>query len=663
MANYTQGDRDIRVETTLGPDVLLLEGFSGEEAVSTPYQYSLDMVSTNASIAATDVLGKPFTIHIRVPTGRDRSEERFIHGRVRRFVQLGKVRDLTAYRAEVVPWLWFLSLSANCRIFQGKSTLEIIEQVFKDAGYRDFEVKCGRSYDKREYCVQYRETDLNFVSRLLEEDGIFYYFTHAKDKHMLVLADDQTQAAACPGQATARLARPGWAQETDVVSSFQMESAVYVGGVVVRDYDYLQPTVQLESSVNGKGTGVIYDYPGSNAELGGAGNAPQILERNARLVLEEHEAGQLVARGTSTCRAFLSGHKFELQEHYRSNLNQAYRLLSVKHAARAATFESDSDEPLQYHNTFVAIPQSVKFRPPRTAPKPLVYGSQTALVVGKAGEDLWVDKHGRVKVQFYWDRQGKKDENSSCWVRVSTAWAGKAWGGIQLPRIGQEVIVDFLEGDPDRPIITGRVYNADQAPPYGLPANQTQSGVKSRSSKGGGTDNFNELRFEDKKGSEQIFVHAEKDLVTEAENNETRTVGNDRTTTIENKDSRTVKKGDDIAIVEKGKQTVTIQMGDQEVTLKQGNQKVVISMGNQETKVDMGNVTTKASLGKVAFEAMQGIELKVGQSSIKVDQTGVTIKGMMVKVEGQVQTEVKGLMTTVNADAMLTVKGGITMIN
>ena len=438
MANYTQGDRDIRVETTLGPDVLLLEGFSGEEAVSTPYQYALDMVSTNASIAATDVLGKPFTIHIRVPTGRDRSEERFIHGRVCRFVQLGKVRDLTAYRAEVVPWLWFLSLSANCRIFQGKSTLEIIEQVFKDAGYRDFEVKCGRSYDKREYCVQYRETDLNFVSRLLEEDGIFYYFTHAKDKHMLVLADDQTQAAACPGQATARLARPGWAQETDVVSSFQMESAVYVGGVVVRDYDYLQPTVQLESSVNGKGTGVIYDYPGSNAELGGAGNAPQILERNARLVLEEHEAGQLVARGTSTCRAFLSGHKFELQEHYRSNLNQAYRLLSVKHAARAATFESDSDEPLQYHNTFVAIPQSVKFRPPRTAPKPLVYGSQTALVVGKAGEDIWVDKHGRVKVQFYWDRQGKKDENSSCWVRVSTAWAGKRGGSFSSRASGRK---------------------------------------------------------------------------------------------------------------------------------------------------------------------------------------------------------------------------------
>ena len=283
-----------------------------------------------------------------------------------------------------------------------------------------------------------------------------------------------------------------------------------------------------------------------------------------------------------------------------------------------------------------------------------MYGSQTAVVVGQSGEEIWTDSQGRVKVQFYWDRNGKKNDDSSCWVRVATSWAGKNWGFIQIPRIGQEVIVDFLEGDPDRPIITGRVYNADQTPPYTLPANQTQSGVKSRSSKSGGSDNFNEIRLEDKKGSEQIFIHAEKDLKTEVENDETRQVDHDRTTTVKNNDALTVKQGN---------QTVVLEMGNQEVTLKQGNQQITLKMGNQATTLDMGNLTAKASLGKIAYEAMQGIELKVGQNTVKIDQAGVTIKGLNVSVEGQIQTEVKGVMTNVKGDGMLVMKGGITMIN
>jgi len=285
-----------------------------------------------------------------------------------------------------------------------------------------------------------------------------------------------------------------------------------------------------------------------------------------------------------------------------------------------------------------------------------------------------------VKVQFHWDRKGRKDENSSCWVRVATTWAGKGWGAIQLPRIGQEVIVDFLEGDPDMPIITGRVYNAEQMPPYALPGSQTQSGVLSRSSKSGGAENANEFRFEDKKGSEQVFLHAEKDLKVEVENDETRDVLHDRITTVKNDDTRTVKEGNDTLTVEKGKQAISVKSGDRTVevkgnqthTVQQGNEKVEIKMGNRTVElgqgndsltVKMGNRTVKVSLGKINEEAMQAIELKVGQSSIKVDQAGVTIKGMTVKVEGQVQTEVKGVMTTIKGDGMLTVKGGITMIN
>jgi len=349
----------------------------------------------------------------------------------------------------------------------------------------------------------------------------------------------------------------------------------------------------------------------------------------------------------------VSGGRFDLKEHFRAALNQTYTLVRVQHAGSTGGYETGGGS-LEYHNSFTAVPYSVPFRPPHTSKRPTVAGSQTALVVGKSGEEIWTDKHGRVKVQFYWDRDGKKDENSSCWVRVAGTWAGKNWGFVQIPRIGQEVIIDFIEGDPDRPIITGRVYNADQTPPYALPANQTQSGVKSRSSKGGGTDNFNEIRFEDKKGSEEIVVHAEKDLKVEVENDETLKVDHDRTSTVKNNDTREVTQGNDALTIKQGNQTVVLEMGNQQLTLKQGNQEVTLSMGNQVTKLD---------LGKISHEAMQGIELKVGQSTIKIDQTGVNIKGLNVSIEGQVQTEVKGVMTNIKGDGMLVVKGGITMIN
>ncbi len=305
----------------------------------------------------------------------------------------------------------------------------------------------------------------------------------------------------------------------------------------------------------------------------------------------------------------------------------------------------DQSGGVDYSNKFRAIPFSTPYRPPVTAGKAVVPGPQTAVVVGPAGEEIYTDKYGRVKVQFHWDRVGTKNENSSCWVRVSQNWAGKTWGGMHIPRIGQEVIVEFLEGDPDRPIITGRVYNADQTVPYSLPDNQTQSGLKSRSSKGGSGDNYNEIRIEDKKGSELILVHAEKDLTTEVEHDENRTVGHDRITSIKNNETKTV------------------EQGHETITIKQGNQSTTLEMGNQSTELKMGNQSTKVDLGQISTEAMQSIELKVGQSSIRIDQMGVTIKGMMIKIEGQIQVEVKGLMTQVNGDAMLKMQGGITMIN
>jgi type VI secretion system secreted protein VgrG len=664
MATFSQDDRPFRVDTTLGKDKLLLQGFSGDEGVSIPFSYTLDLLSDDAAIDAEKLLRTAVTLTLVLADGG----ERVLHGLINRFSQSGQTQggELTAYRAQVVPWLWFLSLSSSCKIFQNLTALEIVEKVFRARGFSDFEIKCVKTHPKREYCVQYRETDLNFVSRLLEEEGVFYFFRHSASKHVLVLADDNSAVKPCPAESKVRMATQsgGWAQE-DVVTMLQREHVTHVGKVTLRDYDYLQPSLDLESSVSGQGKAEVYDYPGAFTTLDDG-------ERLARLQLEEREGWQLVIRGESSCRGLEAGFRFDLKEHYRADANDTYFLLHLQQSGQNSAYRARPDTPAEYRNSFVAIPHKVPFRPPHTAPKPVVQGSQTALVVGKSGEEIWVDKYGRVKVQFYWDRDGKKDENSSCWVRVASTWAGKQWGHIQIPRIGQEVIVDFLEGDPDLPIITGRVYNAEQMPPFELPANQTQSGVRSRSSKGGGTDNCNEFVMEDKKDSELITLHAEKDLFVEVENDEVHDVGHDRTTVVTNNDMRTVEEGDDSVSVQKGRQAIEVQQGDQSIELGQGNQELKIKMGNQtielgqgnqEITVKTGNRTVKVSLGKIAEEAMQGIELKVGQSSVKIDQTGVTIKGMMVSIEGQTQTDIKGLMTNVKADAKLAVQGAITMIN
>jgi type VI secretion system secreted protein VgrG len=671
MGTYSQDKRPIRVKTALGKDDLLLSRFAGTEGVSQLFSYTLDLLSENASVDPAALLRTSATVTVELP---DEGGPRYIDGMINRFTQLGQSEGLTFYRAEIVPWLWFLSLSSDCRIFQNLSVPEIVEQVFKDLEYSAFTVRCTGSYPKREYCVQYRETHLAFVSRLLEEEGIFYFFEHGDGKHTLVLADQPSAVQPCPGQGSARMATSAAVQPDDVITRLEREQAVESGKVTLRDYDPLQPSLRLEGTVSGKEKEELYDYPGDFTVLDQG-------ERYARLRLEAHEARQQVVRGAGRCRGMQSGYRFDLKDHYRREFNQAYQILHVQHQASAGDYRSWDGAPLDYQNEFVCIPHSVPYRPPLVTPRPVVGGHQTAVVVGKSGEEIWVDKHGRIKVQFHWDREGKKDENSSCWVRVSTAWAGKGWGAIHTPRIGQEVLVEFLDGDPQYPIVIGSVWNGEQTPPYGLPDNGTQSGLKSRSSKGGATDTFNEIRFEDKKDEEEIFVQAQKDLTVSVKNDEKRTVLHDRTTEIKNNDTRTVKEGDDTTTVEKGKQSVTVKQGDQAievdegdqsitikmgkqtVTLDKGDQEVTLKMGNQTTKLNTGNVTLKAALGKVTIEAMQGIELKVGQSSVKLDQKGVTIGGMMLKIDGQIQTEVKGVMTTVSGDGMLTVKGGIAMIN
>lgn len=683
MASFVHAERRMSLTTPLGPDKLLLAGVRGVEAISQLFHFELDLITQESSIAFDQLLGEKVTLEWRLG---EEDQKRYINGIVSRFVQCERAMTFTRYRMDVVPKLWLLTRKARSRIFQHLAVPDILRKVFEglDVGY-----ELVGAFKPRDYCAQYRETDFQFVSRLMEEEGIFYFFQHEENNHKLVVADSPQSHPDLAPETVIYEELTGGTREEDRIWHWEKTQQLRSGKYALWDHCFELPGKNLEATkatlesvqlgrtthkLNVANSALeLYDYPGGYAQRFDGGGVQDIFSDNQRTVdirMQAETAPGLTITGSSGCRAFAGGSKFTLDRHFSDG--GKFVLTSVEHNCRQPIGAArEQPEAFSYENRFTAIPFGIPFRPPRVTPQPVVRGTQTATVVGPAGEEIYTDKYSRVKVQFHWDREGAKDADSSCWVRVATLWAGKQWGAVHIPRIGQEVVVDFLEGDPDQPIIVGSVYNSEQMPPYALPDNKTQSGIKSRSSKSGGPDNFNEIRLEDKKGEEQIFVHAEKDMLTEVENDETRTVGHDRTTTIKNhetkevtegNESTTIKKGDRTLEVTMGKQAHTIQ-GDTTLQVKQGNQSTTIDMGNKSTTIKMGNMTTKLNLGKSEEEAMQSIELKVGQSSIKLDQMGVTIKGMMIKVEGQIQVQIKGMMTQVNGDAMLTCKGGITMIN
>jgi type VI secretion system secreted protein VgrG len=583
---------------------------------------------------------------------------------------------LFRYRAEVVPWLWLLTQSADCKVFQDKTIPEIIEEIFKEWQGKfpelvKYENKLSGSYKKLDYCIQYRETDSNFISRLAEEEGIFFFFKHEEGKHTLVLGDDASAYPECPNLPKARyLPESGMGEWEDGIVTWDHERLLVPGKYAMTDYHFMmsnksfRPTANAKVKVGNNSNLEVFDV-GEYAHRINKPDDPRLQdmeslgEQTAKWRMEQEEAGHLKIRGESTCRAFTTGAAFSLLGAGESQkkvpgTQGSYVLTSVSHAIRQfPPYLTGQGVGQPYVNTFTCVPKESPYRPVRSTPRPVVQGLQTAVVTGLKGEEIDCDKYGRVKVQFHWDRLGEKDEKSSCWVRVGTAWAGKQWGMIHIPRIGQEVIVAFLEGDPDQPIIVGSVFNYDNMPPFKLPDNKTQSGIKTRSSPGGGEEHFNEICFEDKKGKELLYVRAEKDLTKAVENDETIWVGNDRFAEVDNNEELTV---------DKGNRTITLKQGNDKHQMKMGNREVILDMGNDTLTIKMGNQTTKLDLGKSETEAMQSIELKVGQSSIKVDQTGVTIKGMMITVEGTMQTQVKGMMTDLNGSAMLKVGGGLTMI-
>ncbi|MEO8629196.1 MAG: type VI secretion system tip protein TssI/VgrG [Betaproteobacteria bacterium] len=518
-------------------DDLLFHRLNAREDVSRLSEFELDLLSTKRDINLDDVLGKSFTVKLELPDDKTR----YFNGYVTRFSQIGMHGRYHTYHATLRPWLWFLTRTSDCRIFQNQTVPEIIKKVFADHKAADIKDDLTGKYRKWDYCVQYRETDFNFVSRLMELEGIYYYFTHAEGKHTLVLADSYSKQSPFPGYkdvqfiTSDKLKNP----EQDHVSEWYFSREIQPAVYVMDDYDFERPSVELQtkqkvSLKHDHADCEIYDYPGEYVQASDG-------ENYAKARLDELHTQYELAHGTCNVRGLCTGRLMNLVGQPRDDQNREYFVVGANHQLEYSEYESMDAGGASYSCGFSVLSTKQQFRPQRLTPKPTVQGPQTAVVVGPDGDEIYTDKYGRVKVQFHWDRYGKKNENSSCWVRVSHPWAGKNWGMVAIPRIGQEVIVDFLEGDPDEPIITGRVYNAEQMPPYALPANMTQSGMLSRSSKSGSGANANELRFEDKKGSEQVYLHAEKNQDISVENDETHAVGHDRTKTIDNDEKTTVK--------------------------------------------------------------------------------------------------------------------------
>lgn len=622
----------MRVDSPLGKDVLLLRSFEGTESVSTPFSFSLDLLATR-SVKAEELLRQPLTITVSRP---DEGKERVIHGLVRTFSIHGRDGEFYAYRAEIVPWIWFLSLFRDCRVYQQMTALDIVKDVFDRRGYSDFRVDTTASFPTRDFTVQYRETDLDFVSRLLESEGIFYFFEHSKDAHQLVLADHQGALQVSPIQSDVELRPSASAPGAEgVIESLKVEASVRTGASSLDDYNYEKSTADLSTEVTGEGDGQIYDYPGGYLESSDGG-------RLAEIRLEVEEAQASILGGVGNTIGLIPGYRFNLKE--AEDHDDDYLVIEVSHRSGENDYRSDEGKDPDYSNRFRAIPYATPYRPSRSSPIPVVHGAQTAVVVGPSGEEIYTDNYGRVKVLFHWDRVNPPDGNSSCWIRVASTWAGNKWGAIQIPRIGQEVVVEFLEGDPDRPIITGSVYNDQQMPPW--EATPTQSGWKSHSSKGGAAES-NEFRFEDKVDSEEIYIRGQKDWVVEIVNDHTETVGNDQTLTVTHDQTETVEND----------QTVTVQ-NNQTVEVEK-NQDIKVNSGNRTIEVGGGNLETKVAAGKITYEAAQSIEFKVGGSTIQMDPGSITLKSPTIKVEGQGQVEITAPQTKVEGKAMVEVKGAM----
>ena len=643
----------ITVTTPLPPHALRAESVDFSGGLSQLGEMTLELLSGQADLDANALLGRPIAVTI----ARDRDADQHFHGYVTRF-SLGASRGRHfGYQAVVRPWLWFLTRTADCRVFQSLDVPAIVRQVFDDNGFSDFDFRLFRTYRQRVYCVQYRESDFSFVARLLEDEGICWYFEHAASRHTLVLTDSTSAHEPIDGEArlpffeNLRSVPP----DLEFVSRWQVAREVRTGRTALRSYDFERQAVDL-------GVEAALARPHAMADLERFDHQGDYLvredgEQMAEDGLEAHQALHHQVQGLSNCHRLAVGRLFKLDRHPRETENTEYLLTSMTLRARIAGLESGQSEG-RYECEFTGIPGDCQFRPPRHTRRPVVQGPQSAVVVGPAGDEIHTDKYGRVKVQFHWDRLGQRDDKSSCWVRVSHPWAGKGFGVMHVPRIGQEVIVSFLEGDPDQPLITGRVHNAEQMPPWELPANATQSGILTRSSPGGAGDNANAIRFEDKKGAEQLWIHAEKNQDIEVENDETHWVGHDRRKTIDH-DETVLVKNDRTETVGRH-ETITIGVNRTEAV--GANERITIGANRQEVVGANETITIGANRTE-AVGANETITIGANRTiSVAASETA-TVALQRTHTVGVNETIAIGAAQEVAIGAMQSITVGATQVN
>lgn len=644
VAQPTSSIHIAKLITPLPEGTLRLRRMRAHEELGRPFVYELELLADNP-VRAADLLGE----HVGIQLDLHGRGTRHWGGIVSRFARTGVAGRKLSYRATLRPSLWQLSRTQDCRIFQHMTVPDVIVQLFRERGVDDYELSLSQNYREWEYLVQYRETALDFCTRLMEQEGLYYYFKHEPGRHSLVLADSIAAHANAPGYEEVPYYPPELTErrERDYLDDWQVAEEITSDAYMLDDYEFTTPRADRKARLAASGTArhEVYDYPGGYEQATHG-------ETYVRVRLEELQAQRVRFEGFGNARGLACGGLFKLIEHPETDQNRDYLITRAEYAIETTDHETGKQAKAEpaYRCSLVAIDSKVPYRLPRITPRPIVRGPQTALVVGKSGEDIWTDEHGRVKVQFPWDRRGANDENSSCWVRVAQLWAGGGFGAIHIPRIGQEVIVDFLEGDPNRPIVTGRVYNGDQMPPYELPANQTQSGVKSQSTPGGGVAESNELRFEDKKGEEEVFLHAQRNLTEMVEADHSLTVNGSQTYTV--KGGQTVSVGGTQGVSVDGSRSLTVQQGET----------VMVSIQKTETvqgmKTEMVTGVRKLSVTGANTEVFSGGHTVIVTG---IDNTNVT--GDKVEtVTGVYNASADSMLSMRSKESVLTLAEGNAML-
>ncbi len=640
----TQTSRPLAVSSPLGDDGIALLRVTWTEQLGRPFVASLELSSDDGDIDPLDVLRQPMSVRI----GEADQSPAYLHGYVSEFGQVGLVGGLYGYRATLVPWIGLLKHVGGSQIFQQQTAVEIAKAVIEARGFTgELDDRLTQTYRQRSYCVQYGESDFHFLSRLFEEEGIYYFFEHSEDKHTLVLCDDVSAHQPAEGMKSLPYHQVIADGAEPCVSQWTCERQFGTASYVLRDYDFQKPRAEMTVRQNASETASQwqwYEFPGRYFETDDG-------QHYARVRTEAASANQQRATVDASVPGLSSGALLTITDHPRDEVNQEYLITAAETSASAPRISAGSGGSggFKFSSKLAVQSSATAFRAPLLTQRPIMPGPQIATVVGPDGEEIWTDCYGRIKVQFAWDMDGQNDDNSSCWIRVTQPWTGKGWGAVSIPRVGEEVIVEFLDGDVDRPIVTGRVFNADRMPPEDLADGQAKTVLRTHSTKEGDVESFHELTFDDTKDAELIYLHSERDFQRVVENNDSLKVG------FEKQDSG------DQAIEIFNDQTLLVGIGSEsgsQIVEIQNNRSTTIHDGDDTLVIESGDQNITANQGAVTIEAQTSITLKCGESVIEIKPSGITIQSTQIDINADAQANIGAPEVNAQADAAMQLSGG-----